>query len=269
MVDVQPVRAARPGGSGAGRHRAGVGPIRVDPSRRRSRGAFASSRSEEAARLVEAMVERSEPGCRLGTKEELRGLCGVSVGTFNEALKLAQSRGLVTVRPGPGGGVFASHQSPFVRMGNSVLALDGGATSVADAVRMRDALDPLLTEDALQHASDRDLDDLRAELGRMAAAVERGDPVGFIRANWHLHARIAETSPNLILRSVYLSLLSIVEEHTLDLRSAGVEPLPTVIEGRYRLHVDLVDALVDRDRARALRVTRLHGTTDLGGPAIG
>ncbi|WUX26907.1 GntR family transcriptional regulator [Streptomyces sp. NBC_01438] len=42
----------------------------------------------------------------------MRNQCGVSVGTFNEALRLLQSRGLVTVKPGPGGGLFSGEQSP-------------------------------------------------------------------------------------------------------------------------------------------------------------
>jgi len=37
----------------------------------------------------------------------------------------------------------------MARLGNSVLTLDTGQTSVAGAVRIRDALDPLLIEDAL------------------------------------------------------------------------------------------------------------------------
>ncbi len=70
------------------------------------------------------MAESADPGDRLGSKEELRQLCGVSVGTFNEAIRLLQARGLVSIRPGPGGGLFATEQSPMVRLGNSVLALD-------------------------------------------------------------------------------------------------------------------------------------------------
>jgi DNA-binding FadR family transcriptional regulator len=109
------------------------------------------TRSEYAARILAQLAERSSPGERLGTKVDLRESCGVSVGTFNEAVKLAQSRGYITARTGPGGGIFAAERSPIVRLGNSVLALSGDATTVADAVRIRDALDPLLVEDALWH----------------------------------------------------------------------------------------------------------------------
>ncbi|HEY6786577.1 MAG TPA: FCD domain-containing protein, partial [Trebonia sp.] len=161
------------------------------------------SLAETAANLLMAEAEAAGPGDRLGSRNELRRRCGVSVGTFNEAMRIAQSRGIVSVRPGPGGGVFAAAQSAMVRLGNSVLALDASETSVAEAVRIRDALDPLLIEDALQHSSRADITGMRESLADMAAAVDRTDPTAFVRANWQLHARIAAVSPHPVLRSLY------------------------------------------------------------------
>ena len=115
------------------------------------------TRTELAAARLAGVAEAAAPGDRLGSKDELRVLCGVSVGTFNEAVRLLQARGMVTLRPGPGGGLFAAEQSPMVRLGNSVLALDGDPSSVADAVRIRDALDPLMIEEALWHLQAFDL----------------------------------------------------------------------------------------------------------------
>src|ERR1700761_4583592 len=174
-----------------------------------------ATRPEQAAEQLAGLAAAAEPGARLGTKEELRVLCGVSVGTFNEALRLVQARGQVTVRAGRVGGLFASRQSPLVRLGNSVLAIDDDALSVADAVRIRDALDPLLIADAVRHRSDDDLAALRHGLRRMRAAADTLDGIEFIRANWALHARIAEISPSVMLRSFYLSLLETIESHTL------------------------------------------------------
>ena len=42
-----------------------------------------------------------------------------------------------------------------------MLTVDDDATSVAEAVRLREALDPLLVEDALEYASDHDIAALR------------------------------------------------------------------------------------------------------------
>jgi DNA-binding FadR family transcriptional regulator len=221
----------------------------------------ALTRPEQAAERLAGWAAAAEPGDRLGTKDELRSRCGVSVGTFNEALRLVQSRGIVTVRPGPGGGLFVNRQSPMVRLGNSVLALDDDAASVADAVRLRDALDPLLVEDAVRHASPADVSAMRTELGRMHAAAEELDGTAFVHANWALHARIAAASPNAILKSFYASLLDIIESHVLSVQPAGEHPLPEYIRSRYELHAALVEAIAGQDRARALQLIHEHNTT--------
>ncbi len=234
---------------------------RTDWERRSSRG---QTRPEQAAEQLAAMAMSSEPGQRLGTKDELRASCGVSVGTFNEALRMVQARGLVTVRSGPGGGLFATEQSPMVRLGNSMLALGDEAASVADAFRLRHALDPLLVEDALGYASAHDIVALRAELDQMKVAAANGDGAAFVRANWALHARIAEISPTAMLRSFYLNLLEITESHLLAVMPQD-EDLREYARRRCELHVELIDAIAAHD-ARALELLQEHNS---GGPEVG
>jgi DNA-binding FadR family transcriptional regulator len=221
-----------------------------------------ATRPEQAAERLAELAASAEPGTRLGTKDELRALCGVSVGTFNEALRLVQARGLVTVRAGRVGGLFASRQSPLVRLGNSMLAIDDDATSVADAVRIRDALEPLLVEDAVRHRSAGDAEAMRRGLARMRAAADGLDGYEFLRANWALHARIAEVSPSVMLRSFYLSLLEMIESHTLSVQLVADEPLPEYLDNRYRLHADLVSAIDEQDARRALDLSRIHNAID-------
>lgn len=265
--DSLPQKAGRPGArSRPDRQSSGSGPLgAAAPQGFRKRGDASrtpsSGRAEIAAERVAALVAAAEPGARLGTKEELRTLCEVSVGTFNEALRLLQSRGLVTVKPGPGGGLFSAEQSPMVRLGNSVLALDAQEADVANAVRIRDALDPLLIEDALWHASPADIAGLRRHIEAMEHAVGREDAVAFVHANWRLHAAIAAISPNALLGSLYSSLLDLIEAHTLSVLPASEQPLGEYIAHRHDLHRDLVDALDRRDRDAALRLIREHNTS--------
>jgi DNA-binding FadR family transcriptional regulator len=219
------------------------------------------SRGESAAAELIAIADAAAPGDRLGSKEELRARCAVSVGTFNEALRIAQSRGVVLVRPGPGGGVFAAAQSPMVRLGNSVLALDGDQTTVAEAIRIRDALDALLIEDALWHASPADIAEMREILAEMAAAADRLDGIRFVHANWSLHARIAAVSPNPMLRSLYVNLLDQIESHTLAVLPYGT-PIPAYLADRHALHAAIIDAISSRDRDRALGLIADHNTSN-------
>jgi DNA-binding FadR family transcriptional regulator len=213
-----------------------------------------------AAERITSLAQTLTPGARLGTKTDLRQTVGVSVGTFNEALRILQSRGVVSVRSGPGGGIFAAAQSPMVRLGNSVLALDADATSVAEAVRIRDALDPLLVADAIRHSSESDIQAMREPLALMSAAVDSLDATAFTRANWTLHAEIAAVSPSAILRSFYCSLLEIIESHTVSVLPAR-EPLAMYLGERYDLHAALVDAIEARAADKAKALIHAHNTS--------
>jgi DNA-binding FadR family transcriptional regulator len=222
----------------------------------------ATSRSELAAQMIAATIEVVGPGGRLGTKEELRAQCGVSVGTLNEAIRLLQARGLVTVRSGPGGGLFAREPAPMVRLGNVMLALDSHQASVADAVRIRNALDVPLIEDAVWHADAADIAVLHERLADMFAAAQTGNDIAFLHANCALHARIAAVSPNAMLRSIYVGLLDVIEAHTLAVVPAAEQSLPESLLQRYRLHARLVDAIAVQDPGSALAMLAEHNSTD-------
>jgi DNA-binding FadR family transcriptional regulator len=214
------------------------------------------SRAEALARRLEAEILGVvvRPGDRLGTKEELKERFGVAVATVNEAIRLLQARGLVDVRPGPRGGVFAREPSPFVRLGHQVLALKHEGVAAADCLQVREALDPAVVAEAVRHRSDGDAAELQERLGRMRAA--RDDPTAFQRANWDLHRRIAEISPNPILRSLYTLMLDVVSSE-----------LETVIpdadfaaqtDELLDLHQELVDAIVAGDQELAARAAQRH-----------
>ncbi|HZD74751.1 MAG TPA: FCD domain-containing protein [Actinomycetota bacterium] len=220
------------------------------------------SRAESMARRLEAEILGAtvRPGDRLGTKDELRERFGVAVATVNEAIRLLQAGGLVDVRPGPRGGVFARQPSPLVRLGHQVLALKHEAVRAADCLQVRDALDPLVVADAARHCSAADAEQLWERLRRMRAA--RDDPTAFQRANWDLHRRIADISPNSILRSLYASLLDVVSSELATVIpdadfAVGVDEL-------LRLHHELVAAITAGDGEQAGRAAGRHGTLTAG-----
>ena len=87
---------------------------------------------------------RYASGDRLGTKGDLRERFGVAVATVNEAVRLLELRGLITARPGPGGGVFVAAPSARTSRGQLALGFDWGPDSLDDAVDVLDALEPLV-----------------------------------------------------------------------------------------------------------------------------
>src|SRR6266511_3851736 len=117
--------------------------------------------------------------------------------------------------------------------------LDGGMRA-ADCLQVRDALEPVITVEAASFCSPADAADLRGRMERMQAAA--GDPTAFLRATWDLHRRIADITPNRILRNLYVSLLDATESELgaviPDSEFAGT------VDGLLTLHREVVAAIV-------------------------
>ncbi len=154
----------------------------------------------------------------------------------------------------PGDRLGTKDDSPFVRLGHQVLALKHEGVRAADCLQVRDALDPVIAVEAARHCSASDAAALRERMERMQAAA--GDPTTFLRANWDLHRRIAEITPNSILRNLYTSLLDATESELTavipDSDFAGrVDDLLT-------LHREVVAAIVAGDEELARRAADRH-----------
>lgn len=213
------------------------------------------SRAETVSKAVEELIREKglRPGERLGTKVELRERFGVAVATFNEALRMLEVRGVIDLRPGPGGGVFAGRAPALVRLGQKVLGLSGDSVTVADSLAVREALEPLIVADAVRHRTEADVAALRDLAVRM---VECADPVGYLRANWALHRRIAEIGPNAILRQIYLGLLDFAEERIDDVTPLGAGRVPG--PGALEVHHMLVEAIAQSDPEASARALTRH-----------
>lgn len=222
-----------------------------------------ANRAEMAAQVIAELAADVGPNGRLGSKDEVRQRCSVSVGTFNEALKIAQARGVVSLRRGPGGGIFAAQQTPLVRLGNQMIAMDDSEHIVADALRMRNVLDPLVIEDALMYSSAADILVMREEVKAMKEAMADGDVPAFLHGNWRFQARVASISPNSMLRTVFLGLLEILERHAVTLRAPEDKPLPGLLEERFRLYERMADAMEHRDREAAMEIMHIHNNTGI------
>ncbi|WP_439680807.1 FCD domain-containing protein [Embleya sp. MST-111070] len=220
-------------------------------------------RAEEAAAHTARLLAGLEPKARLGTKEQVRAMCGVSVGTFNVTLRLLQERGLVVVRPGPGGGLFAPEAPPGAEAVRDGAGYDRQADAravLADAFRVREALEPLIIEDVLWHGSPADFAELRAFARVMGEAADRGDGPAFVPAAWRFHARLAAIAPGDLLRDCYLRAQEVIERRTASIMPGG-EPEEGFLRRRAELHAALVDALDRRDRDAVMHLLREHNAT--------
>ena len=202
-------------------------------------------------------------GDRIATMEDLRTQSGYGRATIGEATRLLIERGSVEVHPGRGGGLFVAQPSAVVRLRRTLLTVPQGATTVADAIAVRDALEELIALDAAAHRTDQDLRDLEKCLDvmrRSGADLDR-----FLHANWSLHERIAAITPNDLARAMYVALMRCIAE-----LSVRADPDTSSTAGHYLAermvkHEELVAAIRLGDEKRVRAAVAAHrGDVDSG-----
>lgn len=212
------------------------------------------SLAEGIARVLEADVTGGtlQPGERLGTKEDLRRRFGVAHATISEAVKLLERRGILTARPGPGGGVFITDASTRVRMNQFVMGYRWSESEVVDHHSVRNALEPLICRYAARRRTGEDVQALRGMIEQMRRATN-DEPLEYLRRTWALHRRIAQLCPNPPLHSIYLTVLDFLE-HAVE----RVEIGEFDARRHYATHRELVEAIAAGPGDRLERAIAAH-----------
>jgi DNA-binding FadR family transcriptional regulator len=196
------------------------------------------SRAEALAREIEEEILAGvvKTGDRLGTKDDLRRRFNVAVATVNEAVKLLETRGLAGARPGPGGGVFVASPAERMRSGPMFMGFEWAGATMADYHEVRSALEPVICHHAARHRTEADIRALRSILASMSAHLD--EPRAYARYSAAFHRRIAKLTPNVPLRSMYVTLLDFFEND-----AAAGDPPGAVPPGDVDTHRQLVDAI--------------------------
>jgi DNA-binding FadR family transcriptional regulator len=183
------------------------------------------SRPEVIRRAIEARIVegRIRPGDRLGLKADLQREFEVAGPTIAQALTLLTNDGLISMRRGPGGGIFVERSRPVLRVGTRRLAT-GTPQSLAENIEIRESLTPLLAVSAARSV-ERDegtVDHLRELAGRLVGAPPSFDTQRLI---WAGHHDLVELADNELLGHIYVDLLATAEALIVDVDfpSVGIE----------------------------------------------
>ena len=212
-----------------------------------------------ASEIEQQILDREfKPGELIGTIDSLRERSGFARSTVAEAIRLLADRGLAEIRPGRGGGLFATAAGPMVKIRHTLLAVTDAPASVAEAVAVREALEVLIDVDAAQNRTPADTADIRKLLTRLKSAATKGT-TQFLLANWDLHERIALISPNQTASALYLSMTRFVREHAVAAtHDDAPETASEWLQIRIDTHEELVDAIVAGDVPRVKRAVAKH-----------
>ncbi len=217
-----------------------------------------SSLAESAAQAVERRIidDGMAPGTRIGTRRELGDLLAVAPSTVSQTIRLLEDRGLVVTRTGPNGGVFVAEPGVGLRLARSIMQVSGSEVEVAEALEVRDILESAVICSAAEAAHmPPALTGMQHAMRELRAATETAD---FYRRNLEFHAEIAALCRNTVLRTIYRSLLDVVQARDPKLAVLPGQNARKLHERRARVHQDIADAIAKGDVAAALVAARAH-----------
>lgn len=201
--------------------------------------------------IVEDIVARGlTSGDRLPTEADMMRQYGVSRASLREALRLLEVQGLITLKPGPGGGavVGAADHRNFARTATLYLHLAG--MTYGELTATQEVLEPILAEHAARHP---DASVKRAALEPYLATDIPQDGPEYRRLSSGFHDAVARLAGNGVLALLARSTSSIVTSHVTS-HMDPVELRPTILDE----HRAIARAICAGQHQAARRLMREH-----------
>jgi GntR family transcriptional regulator, transcriptional repressor for pyruvate dehydrogenase complex len=209
--------------------------------------------SEQVAMQLssELTAKRWKPGEKLPSEAELCQVFHVGRSTLREALKSLAFIGMIRMRAG-GGSYVAEQGSKYMQgfwLAKGVLNTEKDLVDFSEA---RLVLETELAALCTQRATDQDIDALEGLVTAMEPEIDQtGDK--FSQLDLAFHLGIAAGSKNEVL----LELLKNTREVLLEFITKSLL-LPAGKQLAYAQHGEILEALKQRDRARARKAMRAH-----------
>jgi GntR family transcriptional repressor for pyruvate dehydrogenase complex len=214
--------------------------------------------SEIIARQIvrDIASQRYRPGTMLPPEAVMLERFQVGRASLREALRIVEVYGLITIKPGPGGGPVVQDVTArqFARAATFYFHLHGA--TFRDLLEARRAVEPMMARLAATHADPDALERLKAEVSETRQAYETGDLPEWRQHTGEFHALVASASGNHILDLFGLSLKELYSER-LEHRVVGKTDRPTVLAE----HAAIANAIIRRRPAEAERLMTEHMET--------
>lgn len=194
--------------------------------------------------------ERLPAGSVLPTEKEMIESFDVGRSTIREALRLLETRNVITLRPGPGGG-------PVVRRPRSedlgealTLILQFEAASLDSVMEARRAIEPMIARLAATRISEEELH-VMDESVRLTIAAP--NPEVFSEQNRRFHATLSRAARSVVLQ-VFIDSLGTVADGV----TGGVTYSPRRYVAAAHAHARIIEALRACDGDLAEKTMRDH-----------
>ena len=189
------------------------------------------------------------PGAQLPSEAQMAVDYGVGRASLREALRILEIHGLISIKPGPGGGpvVAGANTADFGRM--ATMYLHVGGMTFRELIEARLVMEPVMARLAADRADSAQI----AKLLRAGAHTEIVDDVAYLRESAHFHLVLGTMSGNNIL-----NLLSHSLEDIFHARVTGMLFPPERRGEVVQAHAGIAKAIAKRKPAKAERLMRAH-----------
>jgi DNA-binding FadR family transcriptional regulator len=200
-------------------------------------------RSEVVARELSDQIISANlaPGTQLDPEHEMLEHLGVGRTTLREALRLLETRGVLTIKSGPGGGPVVRRPRPSDLSESLTLILQFQGNTLLDVVEARRWLEMGIAELAASRATPELIAELR-EINQVLRDDGGEHQETIVDQNAKFHSRISEASGNYVLHVFLETIISMSHGRTI-----GVTYGKRQVKGIADAHDEIVDALEKGD----------------------
>lgn len=207
-----------------------------------------------ARQIVQDIVDKDLPaGSLLPGEAVMLHLYQVSRSSLREALRILESNGLITVRPGPGGGPLVSTVDPAHFGSTTSLFLQMGRTRFSELIEARMVIEPLMAKLAAERRDPGRLAELERCLEQHRTLDAENDPAGYLSVTQDFHGVIAGLSGNGVLDLFGRALKEIFTDRVLT----SHQPASRWEEVKEE-HEAIAGAILDGDAGLAEELMRVH-----------
>jgi DNA-binding FadR family transcriptional regulator len=190
-------------------------------------------------------------GARLPAERELATRYDVSGPTIREAVRVLTAMGLLSTRNGSRTTVTARSDTLLAMSIASVVQLE--KVTAADVFGVLGALNAYAVEQAVERASEEDIAGLRVAAEQAAKIVDVESAAAAIQ---HYFVTLSAISHNPLLAVLCRLITEIQIGLAVKLSGGTIEHWRRVAGSLHRARMDIVDAIAQRDSARAVQLVR-------------
>jgi GntR family transcriptional regulator, transcriptional repressor for pyruvate dehydrogenase complex len=168
------------------------------------------NKAQQVARLLLDRIidEEMRPGSSFGTEADLLDRYHVSRPTMRECLRILESQGVLSLRPGPKGGIIVAKPSVDVLAQTLSVYLQLHDVPMMEILRARMAIEPTLVRDAALNGTAEQFDQMERSVERLEASKD-DDGTVLYRENREFHNIIARAAANPVLEVFWLTIRSL------------------------------------------------------------